>query len=455
MSGLDLQNLIGPVSADDPCGRDLDLDGDADYMNFVAGAEGRLPSSYFDGKDESGASGRPFQFSKIDVDSVFTGAAPILAKTRDLRLLVLLSKFVLLSRQFEDFRTLIRAVATLLTGRWDEVHPRAEGGEFQARMVALESIDVQPTVIMPLQFLPLIEHRRFGSISFRSHLIATGAATPRANEEVADQAAIDKLIREVDVADLIAKRGEFIDLQSALGEICQTWSEKNPSGEQVRLDKTLELVGKIVTFLDGAVTLRDPAAGLAAAASDQSAGSAVEDGADGTVAESAAVGAWRVTNQGEAGAALSAVETYFNLNEPSSPTLPLVRQARQLLGRSFIDIMRTLVPTHLEQAGVEIGRTESFRLPVERLAALTGEGEGATMGAEPASDQACAIAIRSRNEALSLLDQVAAYFRAAQPSSPVPFIIERARDLAQRDFLSVLKTLLPADSLKANTDNTS
>src|SRR6185369_14364336 len=210
---------IAPVSADDPCGPALDLDGDADYMNFVAGAEGRLPSSYFDGKDESGNLGRPFQFNKTELDAVFATAIPLLARTRDLRLLLLLAKFSLLGRQLEDFTILVQAVAALLSERWDEVHPRAEGGEFQARLVAVESIDVQPTVIMPLQFLPLIEHRRFGSMSYRSYLIATGAVAPRENEEVTDQATIDKLIREVDLADLIAKRGEFTDLQAVLGDI--------------------------------------------------------------------------------------------------------------------------------------------------------------------------------------------------------------------------------------------
>ena len=135
--------------------------------------------------------------------------------------------------------------------------------------------------------------------------------------------------------------------------------------------------------------------------------------------------------------------------------------------------MRTLVPTHFEQAAIEIGRTELFSLPIERLASLTGEGGSAAAGegegegdggsaaadegdgaaaGEPAPfEQAPEFEIRSRSQALSVLDQVAAYFRAAEPSSPIPFIIERARDLAQRDFLSVLKTLLPADTLKSSS----
>jgi type VI secretion system protein ImpA len=47
-----------------------------------------------------------------------------------------------------------------------------------------------------------------------------------------------------------------------------------------------------------------------------------------------------------------------------------------------------------------------------------------------------------------LLDQVGQYFRSAQPSSPIPFFTDRARELATSDFLSVLKALLPADALK-------
>ena len=39
---------LPPISADDPCGPDLDLAGDPEYMNFMAAAEGLLPTgSYF------------------------------------------------------------------------------------------------------------------------------------------------------------------------------------------------------------------------------------------------------------------------------------------------------------------------------------------------------------------------------------------------------------------------
>src|SRR5688572_21329815 len=426
MPTIDLEALTAPVEPDEPCGPDLDLSGDSAYLNFLAAAEGRLPSSYFDGKDESGALGRPFQFAKLELDGVVAGAAPILAKTRDLRLLVLLAKYCMLGREFEQFRTLIRAIAALLTDRWEEVHPRAEEGEFQARLVAVESIDVQPTVIMPLQFLPLMEHRRFGTVSYRSYLIATGAITPREGEDVVDLSTIEKIIRETGTPPLIAKRSEFTELGDALNAIGRVWLEKDSSGPAVHLDKIVEVVSKIVSFLDEAVTRLDPNSALVPPKAEDSEGAAAEDGSDADILSGKTGVAGRVTNSAEAAAALNAVAGYFSRNEPSSPTLLLVRQANQLLGKSFLEVMRTLVPTHVEQAAINIGRAETFNLPIERLSSLADDGGGAdaTYGAGGYDSAAPQFYIQSRAQALALLDQVGAYFRAAEPSSPIPFLIE-------------------------------
>ena len=48
MASIDFAALKKPLSADDPCGPDLDIDFDDDYMNFVANIEGLLPTSFFE-----------------------------------------------------------------------------------------------------------------------------------------------------------------------------------------------------------------------------------------------------------------------------------------------------------------------------------------------------------------------------------------------------------------------
>ncbi len=54
----------------------------------------------------------------------------------------------------------------------------------------------------------------------------------------------------------------------------------------------------------------------------------------------------------------------------------------------------------------------------------------------------------SRGQAISLLEEVQRFYRQAEPSSPVPMLCERARALAERDFMGLLREILPKAALK-------
>ena len=51
--------------------------------------------------------------------------------------------------------------------------------------------------------------------------------------------------------------------------------------------------------------------------------------------------------------------------------------------------------------------------------------------------------LSGRDEALYLLELVASYFRANEPSNPAPLLIDRARRLATMDFMDILRDLAP------------
>jgi type VI secretion system protein ImpA len=207
----------------------------------------------------------------------------------------------------------------------------------------------------------------------------------------------------------------------------------------------------------------------------------------------------RVSSAAEAAAALVAVGKYFSQAEPSNPALLLIRQAQQLVGKSFLEIIQVLIPEHVPQAVFNIGKDKFFGLPIEHLSSVvreSGADEAAETDPGPEPEAAAAVAeegeeqpageddaiagaegtdeetsagtdapaavtagngpitatrryqVKSRNEALGLLEMVGAHFRSAEPSSPIPFLTDRARDLALRDFLSVLSALLPENTLK-------
>jgi len=54
--------------------------------------------------------------------------------------------------------------------------------------------------------------------------------------------------------------------------------------------------------------------------------------------------------------------------------------------------------------------------------------------------------VNTREQALAALDAVSKYFRTHEPSSPVPFLLARARRLVDMDFLAILQDIAPEAS---------
>lgn len=428
---LDVASLTQPIAADDPCGPDLDALGDVEYLNFFAGAESLLPMSFFEVVNANGERGR-FDPKAVDFAGQFAAAQPLLARTRDLRLNMLLAKFSILNRDLDGFLGCMKATNLLLREQWEAVHPRGEDGDYALRAVTVEAIDVFPTVINPLQFLPLIENRRHGSLNYRAYQVAKGEIPAGdADADGPDLATIERIISETDLDILKSASARCSAVAAEIGGIKATWHERLNSGQPISLDRLSGLVNGMAAWLAGLVTARDPAA-IAAPAEDAASVQVPLD-TTGALASSA-----------QACAALAAAADYFARMEPSNPALLLVRQAQEMVGKSFIEVMRMLVPSHVESAAINIGRDKVFDLPIERMAELA-----TSLASIAESDaQDVVFSVENRAQALGLLAKVASFFRAAEPSSPIPFLVDRARDLAQRDFLSLLNEVLPEGALK-------
>lgn len=431
---IDVTSLTQPIAPDDPCGPDLDAAGDVQYLNFFAGAESLLPMSYFEVVNANGERGR-FDPKAIDIAGQFAAAQPLLARTRDLRLTMLLAKFSILNRDLDGFLSCLKATTLLLREQWEAVHPRGEDGDYTFRAVTVEAIDVFPTVINPLQFLPLIENRRHGSLNYRAYQIAKGEI-PAADADVdmPDLGTIERIVGETDLDTLKAVSARCSAVAAEIADIKSVWHEKLNSGQPISLDRLAGVANGMANWLAALVTARDPAA-LAPS----------RDETPQIDQQLPLETAGAVTSPGQASAALAAAADYFARKEPSSPALLLVRQAQDMVGKSFIEVMRMLMPAHVESAAINIGRDKVFDLPIERMAELARS----LPSTAESNAQDVVFSIENRAQALDLLTKVAAFFRAAEPSSPIPFLVDRARELAQRDFLSLLSDVLPEGALKA------
>lgn len=72
-----------------------------------------------------------------------------------------------------------------------------------------------------------------------------------------------------------------------------------------------------------------------------------------------------------------------------------------------------------------------------------GHGEG-RVGATAPERAGFSGAIRNRGDVVRAIDAICGYYKAMEPGSPVPFLLQRARDWTGLDFMTVLEDLVPS-----------
>jgi predicted component of type VI protein secretion system len=78
------------------------------------------------------------------------------------------------------------------------------------------------------------------------------------------------------------------------------------------------------------------------------------------------------------------------------------------------------------------------------------KGEIATQHAPGNPEGPAAFTADNRQQALLLLEKASAFFRAAEPSSAIPMLFDIARTTAGRDFLSLVREVMPAQTLRVD-----
>lgn len=461
MTPAEIAALSATLTEEEPCGPDLEMLGDPDYMRFTARIDAVLPKTF-----------ASFDRASIDFPAEFATLKALLSRSRDLRLLAPLAKLHILNRDLAGYAAVFKLIEALVESAWPSLVPGLIDGDAVLRVVTLQTLDDMADSVMPLQAAPLFETRRFGKVAYRSHLLANGLVQAReaqnegdSGEEVPSASALNAALTDVDLTALVAARTVVVDLQQSMARIEALIDEKSGQGGAMRFDRLAPLVRDIVTFLDKAVAARDPSLGLAGVAPSESSS---DDDAEPPEGETPAGSATVIRSAAEAQAALAAAAGYFAQSEPSSPILMLIGQAQALIGRSFYEVMQVLLPEQSATARLRVGLEPSFELLLERLAGLpvtmaeqgaeqqqqedAGSSDDDGGEAPPAPAEAPRFRAADRRAAMALLQQVAAHFRRAEPSSPVPLLLDRAEGIAGKDFFGLLRETFPPGSLKVDEE---
>lgn len=332
---LNVDDLIAPLSPEDPCGPDLSYDPALQELEILV-----------QGKPET-------QFSEAQEPNwkqVREKSAALFARAKDLRVAINLVLAELQEDGFPGFFSGLQLIRRMLEQYWDTLHPRLDpesNNDPLERVNLLCSISTpEGTFGDPLQVLrrvkraPLCHSLRLGTFSLSQIQIASSNAAPPAEGDQPpankgpDLAVIDAAFRDTDptflkqieqsvsgAADEVNRISEFLDRTIGV--------TKSASFEE--LTSVLLEAGKQVSRYLAIPGGAETESGLPSGAVE-TAGSRVG-----------------IQTRTDVLRSLDAICAYYESTEPSSPVLPLLRRAQQLVGKNFTEILQELAPDTVAQ----------------------------------------------------------------------------------------------------------
>ncbi|MCX7324121.1 MAG: type VI secretion system ImpA family N-terminal domain-containing protein [Hyphomicrobiales bacterium] len=505
MAGHAFEPLFDPISSDNPGGVDLELDGDVEFMRFQAQIEGVLPQSFlsFDRK-EAALSGHIAKAGSLLKRSADLRLACALAKLAildgDLHgFSVCLTGIAgwVSERWPELYPSLIDGDPVLrlidLKSLDDNPHtvlPLQAAPLFKSRRLGAVS----------LRSYLLAD----GTVKPRSGFDDDDNA-----ERVPTAGDLTSAIKEADLADVMAVHKSAHQLEVAVAALEAAVDAQTGDPGAFRLPALAATVKQLVSAVDKAAVSKDPS--LAAAIQTEADSDAPDEGEENATSGSAGVvtsaqsmlealkaaAAYFARHEPSSPVRLLLVQaealigkSFFDALSALAPemagqasirparglalTLPLERLA-QLLSETNGD----MADSHGQYGWVSddvAGETASDASQEnmdddgaasngeEGWVSEDGEDEAASDRSQEDADDDSAddkheavdapakprIVAGTRKDALALLDNVSAFLRQKEPSSPIPFILDHVKSMAGRDFVALLRELLPATMLNVD-----
>ena len=327
-----LTALLEPVSADHPCGADLE--------------DTQLLASF----DAYRLFGQTAPLSEeTEWREIRDRAVEAIGTSKDFRLLTHLSSALLRAEGFAAFGNTLKLASHWLSTWPAEVFPRVDEDAILRRN-ALNGFADRMAIIDGLRRAPLLVHRQLGPLSIRDIEFATNQVAPLEGESATlDASQLQAHLSATEVEDLNTLSGQINDAIQSLAAIEEAM--RSAGGVQAAPD-----FGSLTTLLTRTLKLLTDHLATRAPASDGAPHAQSEEASPGGTIGVAIGG---IRSREDATRALDAVAEFFRANEPSSPVPLLIERAKRLVGKDFLAMLEELAPDALDQAKAASGVRDS------------------------------------------------------------------------------------------------
>lgn len=346
------QEFIANVSADDVCG--VNLEDDSAFQNFFFESQG-TPERY-DGKTTAPA--EPPEWRTVKKQ-----ALEYLKKTRDLKLLSVLTQAVLNTEGIVKFEQCLSGISQLVKNNWTTLYPSLDedDGDPLERISALGYLSDKAFIVNTLKTTPIAHSKVLGNLTLQ--LIDRSVNPANKSDSNLDVAQIKGIFKDGDSEEINKIYLATKQCIEHLNDINQTFIEQAGSEYNVNFDMTTEVLTHMVNTLDKFVEIKVTVVESDEQSTDEnnSTSSSNPSSADVATSQTATFDGvnMKLNSRQDVERCFELILSYYNEVEPSSPIPILIKRSKKLVHSDFLDIVKDIFPDALEQVQKLGGITES------------------------------------------------------------------------------------------------
>jgi type VI secretion system protein ImpA len=340
---VDAAKLLSPVSATQPCGRDLEYTPELLALQDAA----REP-------DEPGLKDMPVVDTRNWRD-VLGRSDKLLQESKNLQVAALLTRALLHVEGLPGFYVGLGVLKGLVDQFWDGLYPPLDptDADPMERMNAMRALWTNQA-LNELRASPLVSVRGLGDFSLNDVLVAKGAQKPRAGATPPSPQHVIKGLEQGATPELLAQAREGLENVKALEA-----GVRAKTGDNFGFDCTplREVLQRIVLVLNEHVKAPLPAPGQGTMAELLNRTGVADGDATGpSIASVPMPIPGHIQSRDDVVEALEKIVRYYEQHEPSSPVPLLMQRAKRLATMNFMEIMKDLADKGLPQVEAVTGK---------------------------------------------------------------------------------------------------
>jgi len=345
MASIDVEKLLQELSADSPCGNDLEYE--PEFQELERSTHYRAEQVIGDAIVDA---------TEPNWSDVFRAAIEMFSKTKDLRVAVYLTRAALHLDGFIGFNNGLSLIKGLVERYWDAVHPRLDpedNNDPTIRVNTVASLSDPETVLRSVRKAPVVAARGIGQFSIRDIDIAKGLVQPTSSDETTPElGVIDAAFMQTELEGLQATADAVKQARENLTAIEKFFTEKVSAAQSPNLSE----LNKILYHIGNELTEQLGRRGVAGAEEAGMEGEGTANAAMGGKPAASISGA--IQSREDVIRMLDKICDFYKQNEPSHPLPLLLQRAKRLVRKDFMEILKDIAPDALKQAELIKGKEE-------------------------------------------------------------------------------------------------